>query len=125
MYSEDEITELLSLLKQTREQLAYFKELGVQSIESGFPSNRPMETTVREAAAPLAEAHHQQATSTTTAAAGVARKSYARNETSPPPPDALFADLTAPPVRIQKSSESFEEIWADIGDCTRCPLHQE
>ncbi|HEY2971979.1 MAG TPA: uracil-DNA glycosylase [Pyrinomonadaceae bacterium] len=127
MYSEDEITEFLSLLKQTREQLAYFKELGVQNIESGSSSNWRMETTVREAAAPLAEARHQQATSipTNTAAAGVARKSYARNEPSPRPPDALFADLTAPPVRIQKSSESFEEIWADIGDCTRCPLHQE
>jgi len=40
-------------------------------------------------------------------------------------PNTLFGDLSAPPVRIQKSSESFEAIWADVGDCTRCPLHQE
>jgi DNA polymerase len=33
--------------------------------------------------------------------------------------------LSAPPATIEKSSESFEEIWADVGDCTRCPLHQE
>jgi DNA polymerase len=41
------------------------------------------------------------------------------------PSDTLFGDLGAPPVRIQKSSETFEEIWADVGDCTRCPLHQK
>lgn len=127
MYSETEIAEFLSLLKETREQLAYFKELGVESMESESPLSRPMETTAREAEPPLAESSRHLATgiSTSTAPAGVARKSYARDDASSLPPDTLFGDLTAPPVRIQKSSESFEEIWADIGDCTRCPLHQE
>lgn len=127
MYSETEIAEFLSLLKETREQLAYFKELGVESMESESPLSRPRETTAREAEPPLAESSRHLATgiSTSTAPAGVARKSYARDDASSLPPDTLFGDLTAPPVRIQKSSESFEEIWADIGDCTRCPLHQE
>jgi len=127
MYSETEIAEFLSLLKETQEQLSYFKELGVESMESGSPPSRPRETTVREAEPPLAESSGHQATgiSTSTAPAVVARKSYARDDASSLPPDTLFGDLTAPPVRIQKSSESFEEIWADIGDCTRCPLHQE
>jgi DNA polymerase len=127
MYSETEIAEFLSLFKETREQLAYFKELGVESVESGSPLSRPMETAVREVGPPLAESSRHQAIdiSTGTAPAGVARKSYARDDASSLPPETLFGDLTAPPVRIQKSSESFEEIWADIGDCTRCPLHQE
>lgn len=127
MHSETEIAEFLSLLKETREQLAYFKELGVESMESQSPHSRPMETTAREAEPPLAESSRHRATgiSASTATAGVARKSYARDDASSLPPDTLFGDLTAPPVRIQKSSESFEEIWADIGDCTRCPLHQE
>jgi len=127
MYSETEIAEFLSLLKETREQLAYFKELGVESMESESPLSRPRETTAREAEPPLAESSRHLATgiSTSAAPAGVARKSHARDDASSLPPDTLFGDLTAPPVRIQKSSESFEEIWADIGDCTRCPLHQE
>jgi len=41
-----------------------------------------------------------------------------------PPQDLLFGDLAAPPPIIEKSFESFEQIWSDVGDCTRCPLHQ-
>ncbi|HAF12985.1 MAG TPA: uracil-DNA glycosylase [Blastocatellia bacterium] len=40
-----------------------------------------------------------------------------------PVTDSLFGDL-GPPTAIEKSSETFEEIWADVGDCTRCPLYQ-
>jgi len=127
MNSENEIAEFLILLKKTREQLSYFKELGVEGLESGSGTNPPMDTKTREANPPLAESSSQQTMGVLTGAAraGLARKSSARNEVSSQPPDTLFGDLAAPPVRIQKSSESFEEIWADIGDCTRCPLYQE
>jgi len=40
------------------------------------------------------------------------------------PPDGLFGDLTSAAETITKSEESFEKIWAEVGDCTRCPLHQ-
>jgi len=119
--SEIQIAEFLLLLKETREQLAYFKELGVQNVESESPLSRPTETMAREAEPPLAEFSRRQATG----AAGAVPSSYVRADASSLPSDTLFGDLTAPPVRIQKSSESFEEIWADIGNCTRCPLHQE
>src|SRR5689334_16935335 len=38
---------------------------------------------------------------------------------------SLFGDLTPAPVKLTKSSETFEQIHAEIGDCTRCPLHQQ
>jgi uracil-DNA glycosylase family 4 len=123
---EIQIAEFLLLLKETREQLAYFKELGVQNVESESPLSRPTETMAGEAEPPLAQFSRHQATGGSTgAAAGAVRSSYAKVDASSLPSETLFGDLTAPPVRIQKSSESFEEIWADIGNCTRCPLHQE
>lgn len=126
MKSEIQIAEFLLLLKETREQLAYFKELGVQNVESESPLSRPTETMAREAEPPLAEFSRHQATGVSTgAAAGAIQSSSVRADASSLPSDTLFGDLSAPPVRIQKSSESFEEIWADIGNCTRCPLHQE
>ena len=39
-------------------------------------------------------------------------------------PTALF-DLAPAPVKLTRSTETFEQIHAEIGDCTRCPLHQE
>jgi uracil-DNA glycosylase family 4 len=33
--------------------------------------------------------------------------------------------LSCPPERIDKSSVTYEDIWADNGNCARCPLHQE
>ncbi len=38
---------------------------------------------------------------------------------------SLFNDLTPAPAKLQPSTETFEQIHAEIGDCTRCPLHQE
>ena len=44
---------------------------------------------------------------------------------SPGPLSSLFGDLAPAPVKLQASTETFEQIHAEIGDCTRCPLHQE
>ena len=38
---------------------------------------------------------------------------------------SLFANLDPFPVKLTKSAETFEQIHAEIGDCTRCPLHQQ
>jgi uracil-DNA glycosylase family 4 len=37
--------------------------------------------------------------------------------------DSLFGNLSAEPPRFVASTESFEDIHQEIGDCTRCPLH--
>ena len=108
MQTEAEHAEFLALLKAAQEQVTYLKELGVEgtgkqatdiSLKNGLTSDRHQEPY----AAPAIP--HQVAAPST-------------------PSDTLFGDLSAPPLRIQKSSETFEEIWADIGDCTRCPLYQ-
>lgn len=38
---------------------------------------------------------------------------------------SMFGDLAPSAPGLTKSAESFEQIHAEIGDCTRCPLFQE
>lgn len=130
MSSQDEITEFLSVLTDTREQLAYFKELGVERLETkpspAALSGQAAATAARESKPPVREAiGHPDIATPTFPVPRAAQKSPERPRASSLPSDSLFGDLSAPPVRIQKSTETFEQIWADVGDCTRCPLHKE
>jgi DNA polymerase len=95
-------------LKAAQEQVAYLRELGVEGTEK-----QSTDTSVKIG---LTTERHQERY----AAAAVQHQVAAPAA----PSNTLFGDLSAPPLRIQKSSETFEEIWADIGDCTRCPLYQ-
>ena len=108
MQTEAEHAEFLALLQAAQEQVTYLKELGVEGTEKPFTDTSAKRTlTPEQRREPDAAAtpHHPVAAPATTSA-------------------SLFGDLSSPPLRIQKSSETFEEIWADIGDCTRCPLYQ-
>ena len=40
-------------------------------------------------------------------------------------PISLFEDIAPSPAKLTPSTETFEQIHAEIGDCTRCPLHLE
>jgi DNA polymerase len=126
MHPETEV-EFLSLLKATREQLVYFKELGVERLGSESPLTQPGVTVARPGEPGLAEFPPREVAgiSPRTTSGVSAERSSPRNDSVSSPPPTLFGDLAAQPIRIQKSSETFEEIWADIGDCTRCPLYQE
>ncbi len=115
MSSDNQNAELLSLLTDTREQLIHLKELGVSGTEKTSTSQQTQVSTAtageifgdsgRPAGPPVTEFQPKPATGSL-------------------PSDTLFGDLGLAPVKLQKSSESFEEIWAEVGDCTRCPLHQ-
>jgi uracil-DNA glycosylase len=42
----------------------------------------------------------------------------------PPPQDTLFGEITPKDeASLPQSDETFEDIWNDIGECVRCPLH--
>jgi DNA polymerase len=47
-----------------------------------------------------------------------AQKAAAKD--SPAPAETMFGDIGGLP----ESSETMEQIWADIGNCVRCPLHE-
>ncbi len=88
--------ELLDLVTETKKQLEHLRVLGVEGIQAS--------TAVAPAPPP--------------ALAPV-------EKISPEPVTSLFGDLTPAPVKLERSTETFEQIHAEIGDCTRCPLHQE
>ena len=87
--------ELLDLLSQTKKQVEHLRALGVEGIQPKTPVTL----------APVATAHVEKIPSA--------------------PLSSLFGNLAPPPAELQPSTETFEQIHAEIGDCTRCPLHQE
>jgi uracil-DNA glycosylase family 4 len=101
--SDTVVTELVSLTRDAREHLTYLHELGIEGIES--PRQPPAPTQQRSVAEPFKTGQRIVAD---TAAPG----------------DTLFGDLKPAVVTLSKSSESFEDIWADIGNCVRCPLYE-
>jgi uracil-DNA glycosylase family 4 len=127
MHPGTEIDELLSLFTDTREQIAYFKELGVEGLELEPGIEHSVETTAPELKPQLVESSPYQPPniSTTFPSPRSTDTQKRRAQEHAKQSDPLFAELSCPPERIQKSSETFEEIWTDIGNCTRCPLHQE
>jgi DNA polymerase len=125
MPSDSVITEFISIIEDAREQLTYLHELGVVNVETEselLSEAIPAEPKAQVLSDSSPQPYKEISTSGLTAnAAGTF------SGTQPPVtsrPETLFGDLAAPEPIIEKSSESFEQIWADIGDCTRCPLHE-
>jgi uracil-DNA glycosylase family 4 len=111
------VNELFDLLEESREYARYFAELGIETV--ALPTARStadrLETSrtpssVAPSATPPARPMFNQPYATT------ARVSMAG------PPDSLFGDLAPAQPSFAQSKESMEDIWQDIGDCTRCGL---
>jgi uracil-DNA glycosylase family 4 len=126
------ITGFASLLEDTREQIAYLHELGVTHVETELP---PASSSLNAIKLEPGQVRSQVLSSPhgsterdlmTDAGASVANVSIRERQSAGAsfPGDSLFGDITAAAPVLEKSSETFEQIWADIGDCTRCPLHE-
>jgi uracil-DNA glycosylase family 4 len=64
--------------------------------------------------------------STRSGTSGKTIVSRTRELTPPPPQDTLFGEVTPKDeASLPRANETFEDIWNDIGDCVRCPLHAE
>jgi uracil-DNA glycosylase family 4 len=113
MTSNSTRDELLDLLEQSREYTQYFGELGVETIALSIEHTSAVP-------APVLLAEPTQARSSTPPSELPQSRSGARASVvpaSPPPAAMLFAEPVTSP-----SMESMEDIWRDIGDCTRCGL---
>ena len=139
--------ELKDLVADVKEQLAFLEELGVETLNASLPSRDTHEApttkatvrasaTVREAPpegmkvepaarkttsvsrlASLPSLSKRQPTSSRTAEVTPAS---AESAPSPTAADtAVFGDLAGLP----ESNETMQQIWDDIGNCTRCPLN--
>jgi uracil-DNA glycosylase family 4 len=111
MNTESTASELQSLLKQAREHLTYLQELGV----TGLPS------TVTSTESPVPKSSTSIPINLPAATTPLPREH--RNEPGHSQ-ETLFGDLLPAPPVIEKSTETLEQIWADVGNCTRCPLYE-
>lgn len=109
-----ESKDLLAVIEDAREYLSYAQELGNDSVQSAAETQRG---TIA-----------QPILSSEVAGVGESlplnpRAEERRSADTGARQDFLFGDLApADGGRLAASSETMEEIWADIGDCARCPL---
>lgn len=125
MQTEANLAEFLSILKDAKEQVTYFKELGVEGATklAHVSTSTPPDQHIHRGRATNSQSQpHPISTSETPAptVVNISSESAVRSSAA----GGLFDDFAPPPIKIQRSSETFEEIWADIGNCTRCPLFE-
>lgn len=121
MSSDSIENELTSLAEAAREHVVYLRELGVDSFEGvATQANVPIAATQDRAAS-------QPIPKRTQPPVPPVQKPVPSPQAavSAPSRDSLFGDIfKAPEPRLQESNETFDQIWADVGNCTRCSLCQ-
>ena len=122
MSSDSTVNEVSKLLGSLREHAKFLSELGVQHVEvaedpvgessatvsvvTRAPNYKTTTNANPKAISPLNEI-------SMTAKAGTIKSA---------PKDTLFGDLKPLEPSLNQSSETLEDVWRDIGDCTRCGL---
>jgi uracil-DNA glycosylase family 4 len=126
MNTKESTRELQELVTATREHFKYIQELGVESIDTvnvfpaidnQLPSPAVIDPTARQTQTSLDSL-------VTRTALAIQARSIQQPRTQPLQHDSLFDDLAPAGPTLARSTESFEAIHADVGNCTRCPLHQ-
>ena len=99
--------ELLDIIAETKKQLEHLRALGVEGIQ--ITAATAPATAVQPAKATPAVAPRPQPV-----------KKPEPIENIPPAKlvTSLFGDIAAAPVKLTPSAETFEQIHAEIGDCT-------
>src|SRR5258706_14134572 len=101
--------ELTEILREAREKARFLGELGVETVDL-----------------PAAEIVQAEALQTKAKQSQVRDAVTPAPKTVPPqppaPPEALFEGLAPATPVFPRATETLEDIWRDIGDCTRCGL---
>ena len=94
--------EIIELVAETKKQLEHLRVLGVEGIQVAIAAAPAITVQPR----PVEPPKHATPTGTE-------------------PVTSLFGDIAPAPATLTPSSETFEQIHIEIGDCARCPLHLE
>lgn len=111
----------LAACEDVREYLAYLRELGIDGVEAVQADLRPHanEPGSLSSAATATIAKPAGSTPPVFRSTAEVRKPASTGKSQ----DFLFGDFEpAKETGLPRSAETLEDIWADIGDCTRCPL---
>lgn len=120
--SSEQNKELQDLLKQAREYVNYFRELGAETMDSETAIPIVVPVTVSQA---KASSNEPVLPRVLTSPAAAPKPLFVRQSVEPATPRAsqtLFGDEPTGATSMPVSNETLEEIWRDIGDCTRCGL---
>jgi len=118
MNPDSTATELLELLSDSRAYTQYFVELGVETIELSGNFRPTGRSNILSRTLP---------TKSSQSSGGLESSPPPRPTTKPilsdpPTVSPLFDDLGATQPASLQSAERVEDVWRDIGDCTRCGL---
>src|SRR5205085_2398780 len=100
--------ELTEILREASEQARFLGELGVETVD--LPA-----TGIVQAEAPLTKSNQSPVR-------GASPSSKALPPQPLAPREALFEGLAPALSVFPRATEALEDIWRDIGDCTRCGL---
>ena len=102
--------ELRDLINETKKQLEHLRVLGVEGIHGA---------TLNEQVTSQRHADPQRPAQLGAQPMPVPQVQERES------PSALFGDLAPAPAKLTPSTETFEQIHCEIGECTRCPLYKE
>lgn len=108
--------DLLELIIDTKKYLNHLRHLGVEIAGTAAPAT-VLQTSSKPTRPKVELPKNLQVLPETSAAVQPAASPVL-------PREGLFGKLAPAPERICPSTESFEDIQLEIGDCVRCPLHQ-
>jgi uracil-DNA glycosylase family 4 len=125
MNTKDPVEELRELVTATKEHFTYIQELGVEFIDIARTSQTIDKSPIRHppGIVPLEDSSRKfdSGLPRTARSSPPERAPQRPNEGLP---HGLFGDLAPPVQTLARSTETFEAIRADVGDCVRCPLYQ-
>jgi uracil-DNA glycosylase family 4 len=116
--------QLVELLEQSREYAKYSGELGVETVtmtevfESHVAATEAASTPVEATTSTAKSGLFKRAPAPTVHAPTRSRSTGAKSA----PTDLLFEELATVEPSLPHSTEALNDIWQDIGDCTRCGL---
>ena len=118
--------EFLDIIKAAREQVAFLNELGVAHLDSELtPGHVQAAKPLNRVETPRVHIHSEPVISVAVPAAEIPRRAVPTTKQTKPAASLLFQDAAVGLPALEKSSETFEQIHAEIGDCTRCPLYEK
>jgi DNA polymerase len=121
MEADSTVNELLDLLEESLEHIKYFGELGVETI--ALSNDRvTSEPSIASRATSSSERSSQRHAPSRSEPPQPALRPPAVTVSDPALPGSLFGELAPPQTTFAQSTERLEDVWRDIGECTRCGL---
>lgn len=105
--------DLLQLITETKKYVSHLHQLGVESVGTHPTHQNAVDLK------PVPDLREARSVAPTTSA--LPPKTVVTQ--APAPVESLFGDVSPPSDRLVPSAETFDGVHAEIGDCTRCPLH--